>query len=107
MFRGDRLKEVREARGLTQSELADLIKGKQQQIAYYENKDRYPRTDTLVKLVNVLGCSADYLLGLSEKPGEQVSGLTAAERELLDVLGSGVTLDQVQALMILFKGSKN
>ncbi len=59
---------------------------KQQQIAEYENKNRYPRTDSLVKLVKALGCSSDYLLDLSEKPSEQVSTLSSNLALLLSTL---------------------
>lgn len=86
VFRGDRLREIRKARGLTEAELAYRIGGKQQQIADYETKNRYPRTDTLVKLVGVLDCSADYLLGLSEKPSEQIPGLSSKLALLLSTL---------------------
>lgn len=98
MFRGDRLKEYRERKGLTQTDLANAIHGKQQQIADYENKNRYPRTDTLVKLVQILGCSSDYLLGLSEKPSEQIPGLSSNLSLILSSL-SQKELDKIEAII--------
>lgn len=107
VFRGDRLRELRKAQGLTEGELAYKIGGKQQQIAAYETTDRYPRTDTLVKLVKVLGCSSDYLLDLADTPNGRVESLSGEELALLDVIKNGVSFEAIQALMAFLKGTDN
>lgn len=98
MFRGDRLKKLREGRGLTQSQLAHLIRGKQQQIADYETRNRYPRVDTLIKIVQVFGCSTDYLLDLSEKPSEQIPSLRSNLILLLNTLPQD-ELDKIERVI--------
>lgn len=39
-------------------------------ITKYVNGGSYPRADTLIMMCKKLGCSADYLLGLSDKEDE-------------------------------------
>lgn len=98
MFRGDRLKELRTARGLTAKQLANLIQGKQQQISDYENKNRYPHVATLIRIVKVLGCSTDYLLDLSDKPTEQITGLRGNLALLLSTLPQD-ELDKIERVV--------
>lgn len=98
MFRGDRLRDLREGRGLTQSQLATLIRGKQQQIADYETRNRYPRIETLIKIVKVFGCSTDYLLDLPEKPSEQIPSLSSNLVLLLNTLPQD-ELDKIERVV--------
>lgn len=105
VFRGDRLRKIRKELGLTEAELAYKIGGKQQQIADYETKNRYPRTDTLVKLVKVLGCSSDYLLDLSDMPNGQVAALSSEELDFLEAVKNGLDVDALLALVAFLKGS--
>lgn len=98
VFRGDRLKELRTARGLTAKQLANLIQGKQQQISDYENKNRYPHVATLIRIVKVLGCSTDYLLDLSDKPTEQITGLRGNLALLLSTLPQD-ELDKIERVV--------
>ena len=60
----ERLKAARKAKGMTQSELADICETSQILISYYEGGQRKPGLDMLVKMINALGVSADCLLGI-------------------------------------------
>lgn len=107
VFRRDRMATARKGRGLTQTQLAGLIQGKQAQIKDYETGQRIPQADTLAKLSKALQVSADYLLDLSDKPGGQIEGLSDTEKALLEVIRSGVSLAEIQAMMTLFKHGKD
>ena len=61
-----RLKEVRENKGLSQQALASAIGESQSTLASWENGKSMPRANTLLKLVNYLDVSLDYLCGRSE-----------------------------------------
>jgi transcriptional regulator with XRE-family HTH domain len=61
---GQRLAELRKARGLTQVELAEATGTTQRAISYYENHASYPPVPFLIALVNALDVSADEILGL-------------------------------------------
>lgn len=64
---GDRLREIRRKREHSQEELAELVKTTRHQIGRYELGQSEPSADMLARLANILGCSADYLVGLSDE----------------------------------------
>jgi len=64
---GERVVLLRRRRGLTQPELAQQTKMGITTLNRIENAHRMTSIDKLVALAQVLGCSTDYLVGLSEK----------------------------------------
>ena len=81
MFR-IKLKELREARGISQQELADDIGVSPSAVGMWESGRREPRTlEQLGKIANYFGVSADYLLGQKEqeKPTPVAEGGLTAE----------------------------
>lgn len=65
---GARLVALRQAAGLSQAELAELVEEPQANIAYWERSEKPPRSDALPKLVRVLGVSIEELLGDADVP---------------------------------------
>ncbi len=63
MLNGARLKEERKKKGLTQTQLGELIGVGKSAICFYENETRNPTIEALIELMHVFGVSADYLLG--------------------------------------------
>lgn len=63
-----RLKELREARNMTQEQLAKAIGEKQSTLAGWEGGRGFPRYTTLFKLAEYLEVSLDYLAGRSDVP---------------------------------------
>jgi transcriptional regulator with XRE-family HTH domain len=66
-----RVKERREAKGWSQAELAERMtgdRGAALQISHYECERRTPSASALKDLARALGCSADYLLGMKDRP---------------------------------------
>lgn len=59
----NRLKEIRESKCISQSELSRRTTISQQQISNYE-KNSNMREDDIREICKALGVSADYLLGL-------------------------------------------
>ena len=62
----ERLKKIRENRGLSQSQLADMIGLPPSSISHFENGPRKPSFDNLRKLASALNVSTDFLLGRSD-----------------------------------------
>lgn len=60
-----RLKELRASKKWRQEDLAKLLSTTQQTVARYENGEREPDIDTICRLCEIFGCTADYLLGRS------------------------------------------
>lgn len=63
---GQRLKQARKEKGLTQTEAGKAINQVQQAYAKYESGQIQLDYDKLVVLCKLFDCSADYLLGLSD-----------------------------------------
>jgi transcriptional regulator with XRE-family HTH domain len=59
---GDRIREIREARGLTQDQLADDAKISKGFLSEVENNHRNISSGNLLRIANVLGASIDYLM---------------------------------------------
>lgn len=59
---GDRLKNLRSAKKLTQEDLAERIGVSRGTYAHYEINKRQPDYDTLIKLADFFEVSTDYLL---------------------------------------------
>lgn len=83
IFMGDKIKELRNAKKMTQEQLANrlgLVKGS---ISAYEQGTKYPSLDVLVNLCQIFNVSADYLLGLSDDRRIKTSALTDEQVKLL------------------------
>lgn len=66
---GDRIREIREARRMTQDQLAELSSISKGFLSDVENNKRNVSSDNLLRVANVLGASLDYLLrGASPEP---------------------------------------
>ena len=61
-----RLAELRNAKGLTQQEIADLLNVSRAAYAQWETGRRTPEADTLVRLADFFGVTTDYLYGRDE-----------------------------------------
>lgn len=69
----NRIKELRMERGWLQQDLADAMNTKRQTVSNYERGDRDIDSATICRLCDVFGCTADYLLGRSDLPTNDLS----------------------------------
>ncbi len=58
----ERLKEARNKKGLSQSQLGQMVNLHYTQIGRYENKGAQPSADVLSKLANALDITTDFLM---------------------------------------------
>ncbi len=82
------MQEIRARRGLTQTELATRIGASNNQVGRYEAGESDPSIEVLVRLVNQLGVSADWLIGVSDVENRTPDGLSPLEIQLLEALRS-------------------
>ncbi|HBN13080.1 MAG TPA: hypothetical protein DD415_05650 [Clostridiales bacterium] len=61
---GQKIKELRQEKGLTQAQLAEKISTTASTIGKYEREELQPNVDMIISLSKFFGVSADYLLGL-------------------------------------------
>ncbi len=57
-----RLKTIRKKRGITQQKMADILDISLNTYQKYEQSERQPSLDTLVRLADILDVPTDYLL---------------------------------------------
>ncbi|HEY5586131.1 MAG TPA: helix-turn-helix transcriptional regulator [Ruminiclostridium sp.] len=79
---GDRLKELREEKGITQKNLGKAINISDRVIGYYEANDRFPKDENILKMIaDYFDVSVDYLLertNLRKPKGEIVAESNAS-----------------------------
>lgn len=83
---GERLRQLRTARGLTQAQLSDLLGGSKMMISSYESGSRFPPYPTLVKIANLYGVTIDYLLGAEKHKTLNTDGLTDEQLQLMKAM---------------------
>ena len=76
---GNRLKNLRLRKRMTQSDLAERLGVTKSVISAYETGLRMPSYDILIKISRIFRVTTDYLLGLESKQEIDVSGLTEDE----------------------------
>ena len=64
MLIGERIKQERINRGLTQAELGEMLGVSKVSVCGYETGTRTPTVDTFLKLIGILELKAEYALGL-------------------------------------------
>lgn len=99
MTLGERIQELRKARGLSQEGLGDLLGVSRQAISKWESDTTIPEVDKLVAISRRFEVSVGYLLGVEEKTPapEQQADRELTERELAAVEAiAGRYLEQLQ-----------
>lgn len=70
-----RIRQLRQARSMSQVDLAKRLNVTKQSVSNWENDNIQPSIEMLVKLSAVFSVSTDYLLGLDSSEHLDVSGL--------------------------------
>ena len=83
-----RLKELRQEKGLSQTEVAKALNTSQRNIGRWENNENEPTATFISKLAMFFEVSTDYILGLEDDFGARTAvpmadGLTSEEREII------------------------
>jgi transcriptional regulator with XRE-family HTH domain len=87
-FSGKRLCALRQDKEFTQKTLASEVGVTAAMLSKYENGTNVPKADIVARMADILGTTADYLVGRTNDPSPLVShdrmkGLTEEERNLL------------------------
>ena len=104
MLLGEKLKETRQGKGLSQSTVAEHLSISRQSISKWENNSSYPDLDNLVRLSEYYEISIDDLLkenqGLKAKIAENNFKIKDSQQKL-DHIRSGYERDEGLALLII------
>ena len=63
---GQRIKELRQSEGLSQSQLGKKLNVSQDTVSLWENGKNQPNTEYVILLAKFFGESTDYILGLND-----------------------------------------
>lgn len=80
---GMRLRELREAKGLSMPELASKIGVSKSTVQRHENNTQTPTAEHIKQLALLYRVSSDYILGLDNRKVFVVSGLTEEQEHLI------------------------
>lgn len=80
------IKELRQSKGLTQTQLAERLGVKKSIISAYETDSRPPSLDMLIKYAREFHVSTDYLLDMETSKKINVDKLTETQITLLNSL---------------------
>ena len=83
LYFGDKIKVLRQEKGLTQKQLAEKLELTKSTISAYEQSVKYPSVEVLIKLCSLFNVSSDYLLGLSDSMELKMSALTDDQTQLI------------------------
>lgn len=81
---GKRLKQIREARNMSQDEFANLLGTSKQVISRYETSQRTPKITTVYEYAQKLGVSLEQLTGYDEY---SLQPAIAIKNEVFDLIG--------------------
>lgn len=115
----DRLKKLREAHHITQREAAKKIGIIPRTYASYENNEREPNSEVLIKLSDMFDVSIDYLLGRNtqisineslnvyQQEQKEISDLKLKNRLIEYVRMANISQTQMRELMGFIKVMEN
>ena len=75
MLLGEKLKELRTGRRMSQRDLAERLGVAKSVVSFYESNDRCPSYDVLIKIAGIFNVTTDYLLDVERKRQLDVSEL--------------------------------
>ena len=83
---GERIRELRQSRKLTQLVLAKRLGVTKSLISAYENATTYPSYDVLLGIAYIFNVTTDYLLGKEKTMSVSTKGLTDSQTEFVSAL---------------------
>ncbi|MBR1438597.1 MAG: helix-turn-helix transcriptional regulator [Synergistaceae bacterium] len=86
-----KIRELREARGLSQEKLAELIRVSVMTVRRWEWDQRLPRLEEIKQLASVLAVTVDELLGSDSQKWELRMVVNKTEGGTIDMTGTGST----------------
>lgn len=80
---GDRIKALRESKGISQNKLASILKLSRSSVSAWEKGLNCPTAESLIELSGILGVSVDCILGIKIAPSIDATGLDDEEIAIL------------------------
>lgn len=78
---GDRIRTIREKLELTGEEFGNLLSVTKTAVSNWENNNRKPDSDMIIKIAKLGNVTTDYLLGLTNDPNTNIYKVTVDNEE--------------------------
>lgn len=101
-MKGNRIKQLREEKGLKQEELAKVLSVAPSTIGMYERDEREPNDSITLKIAEYFGVSTDYLLGKTDIKNIEDEFKTIYSKEI-----EGLTEEEIKEALEFYKIVKN
>jgi transcriptional regulator with XRE-family HTH domain len=100
-----RIKLLRDQSHHSMDSFSEFLGISKSQIYRWERGESEPSAQLLADLSRKLGVTADYLLGLVDKPHQMLAEeeLTPGERKVLMAIRAGMTVEAIEAVLALKK----
>lgn len=95
------IKQLREQKGVTQTELAKQMGVVRSTICQYEKGVHEPDLETLIKLADYFGVSVDYLLGRQPADVIERPPYDITDKQLLDLIKLYGVMNDIQKAQVL------
>lgn len=99
---GNRLKQLRRSKRMTQEELAKIVSVSPSSIQKWEQDIADPNTGTLIKIAETFNCSLDYLFGFQDDKRTTETFVLLEKIESLDKH----QIEEVSRFVDFIRGSK-
>ena len=103
---GSRIKELRQLKGYTQAELAELVDLSTNYVGYLERGERTVSLQVLERLARTLGVEVSTLFLFHERGGERTLKLPNRKTQILTKLSTFLQQTEPEDLRLLFKLAK-
>lgn len=110
---GQRIREERDNKGLTQEELANKLQISRQKVYYWEKGEKVPTLEDLIRLCDIFGCELGYLLcefDCKTKEISDIQALTGLSEEAIrkfKIMKSSNLEDVIQIMNLLLEHEKS
>lgn len=101
-MKGNRIKQLREEKGLKQEELAKVLSVAPSTIGMYERDEREPNDSITLKIAEYFGVSTDYLLGKTNIKNIEDEFKIIYSKEI-----EGLTEEEIKEALEFYKIVKN
>lgn len=104
---GDKLKELRKNKNMSQEELGEICGVAKQTVSNWENNATQPPFDAIIKISKHFGVTTDYLFGLNQEDLSNIERLKQILKEYGIMFGSDLSLTELKRALKIVEIMKN
>lgn len=104
---GNRLKELRKSKNLSQEKLAEILGASNNAVYNWEVGRSQPPIEIITKLAEYFNVTTDYLLGFSKDNLDEIEKLKIALKEAGMMVGDDLTMEELEKALKIVEMMKD